>query len=54
MNVTSLYQFQYAGESMVKQWRTVKKERVRKRKQIKMRKKAEKVVKLHRLLNRML
>ena len=40
-NDTSLYQFQYAGKGVIKQWRQAKNERVRKRKQIEMRKKAE-------------
>ena len=53
-NDTSLYQFQYAGKGIVEQWRTAKKERARKRKQIKMRKKAEKAAQLHRMLNRVL
>ena len=53
MNNMLLYQFQYAGENMINQWREVK-ERARKRKQREMKKKAEKMAKLHRLLNRML
>ena len=51
MNDTALYQLQYAGENVVNQWREAKKERARKRKQREMRKKAEKMAKLHRLLN---
>ena len=54
MNNTSLYQFQYAGEGMIEQWRMAKKERVRKRKQIDIRKKADKAAKLHRMLNKVL
>ena len=46
-NDTSLYQFQYAGENMINQWREAKKERARVRKQRKM-------AQLHRLLNRTL
>ena len=53
-NDTLLYQFQYAGEGMINQWRQAKKERARKRKQIEMRKNAEKAAKLHRMLNRVL
>ena len=39
---------------MINQWREAKKERARKRKQREMKKKAEKMAKLHRLLNRKL
>ena len=53
-NNMSIYQFKYAGENMINQWREVKKERVRKRKQIEMRKKVEKIARLQRLLYRML
>ena len=52
MNETTLYQLQYAGEQVIDQWREVKMESVRKRKQREMRKMAEKMAKLHRLLNR--
>ena len=54
MNDTSLYHFQYAGKHVINQWREVKKERERKRKQQEMKQNAEKMVKLHRLLNRTL
>ena len=51
-NNTSIYQLQYAGPGIINEWKQAKKERRRKRKQIEMRKKAEKVKKLHRMLNR--
>ena len=50
-NNTALYQLQYAGDNVVHKWREVKKEQVRKRKQQELREKAEKMAKLHRLLN---
>ena len=53
-NDTTIYQLQYTGENVVNQWREAKKEKVRKRKQREMRKKAEKMAKLHRFLNRAL
>ena len=49
---TALYQLNYAGEHVINEWREVKKERARKRKERERRKKAEKMVKLHWLLNR--
>ena len=52
MHDTILYQLQYAGEHVIDEWREVKKERARKRKQRELRKKVEKMVWLHRLLNR--
>ena len=54
MNDTNLYQLQHAGEDVINEWREAKKEKVRKRKEREMRKKAEKMAKLHRLLNRVL
>ena len=54
MHDTTLYQLQYAGENVINQWREAKEEKARKTKQREMRKKAEKMVILHRLLNRAL
>ena len=53
-NKTHLYQLQYTGPQVINQWREVKKQKVIKRKQREMRKKAEKARKLHRMLNRAL
>ena len=53
-NDTTAYQLEYAGNNIVDAWKEVKREKVRKRKQRELRKKAEKMVKLHRELNRAL
>ena len=53
-NDTAAYQLKYTGNHIVDAWKEVKKEKARKRKQRELRKRAEKLAKLKRELNRVL
>ena len=53
-NDTTAYHLEYTGDELVNAWKKTKKEKVRKRKQRELRKRAEKLVKLKRELNRAL